>query len=146
MPTAKVTLNITARNATTGVCTISQPVITNSGGNRLRLADATDPNNLKLIAVGKGGSSLDLEFTIPGWTAGTVSFAKKSTSDPDPSLDFNNQSSSGETVTVTDIFGDAVAAGGTLPAWEYSITVSRTVAGATQNGTIDPEIDNELEP
>jgi hypothetical protein len=136
MPLAKVTLTITTFTAG-GCCAISKPVIEKTGGNRLKYADAADPANFTLVAVGKNGDALDIAFTIPGYTPTSIVFTPTNTG----AQNFINATISGNTITVTNTFKNT-GKGPAAPTWEYAIGVTNAQGVA---GQIDPQVRNDLD-
>jgi hypothetical protein len=141
MPTANITLVV--NDSTNSSCLgIAQPTIgSGGGGQRVRLRNNSSTDTA-IIVKGKGSSSLDLAFTVTGYTMNGAS--PMTITGTNAATNFSNQVVSADktTVTITDIFGNTGPAGGTLPAWTYTISVKNS-AGVIC--TIDPVIENEAE-
>ena len=141
MPTASITLTVT--DASNPSCLkIAQPTIgAGGGGNRVRLRN-NNSTDTTLIVTAKGNATLDLEFTITGYTpAGT---APITISGENAASNFSNQvvNATAKTVTITDSLTNKGSRGGTLPSWSYTIAVTNSAGVAC---LIDPGIENEAE-
>ena len=138
MPTATVLLLVDEFKQLPDSCTIKKPIIVKHAKHRLFYGSAA-PDDLTLVAKGKGGASLDIEFIVPGYEldatpvnfngVNTAKNFKKTQPVEDPS-----------SVTITNLFND-VGQGAGRPKWKYSITIRDPKTG--QSGVIDPPIENE---
>jgi hypothetical protein len=121
---------------------ISQPSIgPGGGGNRVRLRNNT-PTDTTLIVKAKGNATLDLRFTITGYTPSGA--APITITGANAAANFSNQvvDTNARTVTITDSLTNKGSPGTSLPSWGYTIAVTNSAGLAC---LIDPGIENEAE-
>jgi hypothetical protein len=114
MPTATVILLVDEFKQLADSCTIKKPIIVKNANHRLFYGSA-DAGDLTLVAKGKNGSSLDIEFIVPGYELDDtpVSFKGANTA-----KNFGKkQSVEDSSVTVTNLFND-VGQGSGRPKWK----------------------------
>lgn len=137
MPTATVILLVDEFKQLPDSCTIKKPVIVKHAKHRLFYGSA-DAADHTLVAKGKNGSSLNIEFIIPGYELDATPVSFKGTN---TAKNFGKtQPVEDSSVAITNLFND-VGLGTGRPKWKYSIMIRDPQTG--QTGVIDPPIENE---